>query len=134
MGQTAKNWRRYLFLLVFFMLAAIIIGRLFYLQILNHKLYQSWALGQQVGFEEVQGTRGEIFFENSKENRGNYGAGELKSLAINKDVWLVAAVPKKIKDKNNFADLISKSIMVPKESIHAKLESSPSYTVIKKDL
>ena len=58
-------------LILFFMLAAIIIGRLFYIQVLNRKYYQSQALGQQAGFKKIQGDRGEVFFKNSKESHGN---------------------------------------------------------------
>ncbi len=129
-----KNWRLKLFLSLIFISAAIIIGRLFYVQISNHKFYQAQNLGQQTGFQEVQGIRGEIFFENSKENHGNFSSGEIKSLAINKDKWLISVIPKKIKDKNNAALILSKIINESKESILSKLEKSDSYTVIKKDL
>ena len=64
-----SNWRPNVFLFLFFLLAAIIIVRLFYIQVLNKKYYSAIALGQQTGFQEVQGNRGEIFFENSKETK-----------------------------------------------------------------
>ena len=111
----------------------MIICRLFYIQILNHKLYQSQALGQQTGFWEIQGSRGEVFFKNSKDNDGNYGLGEEKSLAINKEKWVIFAVPKKIKDKNNFAEILSNPLQETKEFIITKLKESESYVVLKKD-
>ncbi len=129
-----KDWKSKFFLSLIFIAALIIIGRLFYLQILNHKFYQAQDLGQKTGFAEIQGTRGEIFFENSKDSDGNNGSGEIKSLAINKDKWLISAIPKNIKDKNNFSLELSKSIDATKESILSKLEKSDSYTIIKKDL
>lgn len=129
-----KSWRANIFLLLIFICAAIVIGRLFYLQIVNHKLYQSLALGQQAGFQQVEGVRGEIFFQNSKENDGRQGSSDIKSLAINKDKWLISAVPDKVKDKNTTAQLLSKSIDLPTDTILAKLEKTDSYSIIKKDL
>ena len=55
-------------------------------------------------------------------------------MAINKDNWLLFAIPEKIKDKNNFAEVLSKIIKESEKSIISKLEKSNSYTVIKKDL
>lgn len=129
-----RNWRPKIVLFFMFILAAIIIGRLFYVQILNRKLYSAIALGQQTGFQEVQGNRGEIFFENSKETRGGKGSGEVKSLAINKERWLISTVPKDIKDKNNFTEVLSTVIKEPKEFVISKLNSSDSYVIIKKNL
>lgn len=137
-----NGWRSKIFLFLVFILAAIVIGRLFYLQILNYKFYRSQALGQQAGFQEVKGSRGEVFFENSKESYGSYGSGQIKSIAVNKERWQIFAIPKQIKDKNSFADTLSKSLQgiigsnqeLSKKSIISKLEKSDSYIIIKKDL
>jgi len=117
-----------------FLLAAIIIGRLFYLQILNYKFYQSQALGQQAGFSQTKGSRGEIFLSNSGGSHGNYSSSQIKSLAINKDEWLLSSTPSKIEDKEVFADELSNAIGETKESILSKINSSDSYIVLKKDL
>lgn len=129
-----RNWRPRIILFFIVIVAAIIIVRLFYIQVLNGKFYSAIALGQQTGFKEVQGNRGEIFFENSKETKGARGSGEMKSLAINKEKWIVSAVPKEIKDKNNFAQVLSKAMGESEESIFSKLSETDSYVVIKKDL
>src|SRR3989344_4263130 len=129
-----KRWRNLLFLFFIFILAATILGRLFYLQIFQHKFYEAQALGQQAGFKEVQGARGAIFFQNSKEGRGSYASGQPKSLAINEDTWLVSAVPKKIQDKTVTADSLSKILDETPESLMAKLEKSASYAILKKEL
>ena len=94
------NWRSRIILFLFMMLAATIVGRLFYLQVLQGKFYQSQALGQQAGFKEVQGDRGEVFLENSKDSRGKESSLQVNSLAINEDKWTMSAVPKLIKDKD----------------------------------
>jgi len=129
-----KGWKSKLFLSLVFILAAIIIGRLFYLQILNYKFYQSQALGQQAGFAEVKGNRGEVFLSNSNESHGDYSSNQIKSLAINKDSWLLSAVPSNIKNKDSFAKEVSGAINEPEELILSKLNSSDSYIIIKKDL
>jgi len=129
-----RNWRSKIILFFIFLLAATIVCRLIYLQILNRKFYQSQALGQQAGFKEIKGERGEVFFENSSKSHGNFSSDQVNSLAINEDRWLVYVVPKQIKDKDHFVDVLSKSIEDGKESIISKLEKSDSYAVIKKDL
>ena len=111
-----------------------IIGRLFFLQILSHKFYQAQALGQQAGFSEVAGQRGEVYFKNSQESKGAYGTGDVKSLAINKERWQVFIIPKDIKDKNILSESLSKAIGESKEFVLSKIENRDSYTIIKKDL
>ncbi len=136
------NWRLYLFLFFIFLLAATIVGRLFYVQIINHKFYQSQALGQQSQLQKINGSRGEVFIESSKENQGSSASLQTRGLAINEDKWLISAVPKKIKDKDNFASLLAESLKgtvdpnqeITKEFILSKLEKLDSYMVIKKDL
>jgi len=127
-----KQWRLVAIFSLGVAVAAIIIGRLFYLQVLEGKFYQSQALGQQTGFAEVQGARGEIFFDNSKETLGAEGSGEIKSLAINTDAWIVSAVPQNIKDKNAFADAVSKPLGYTKEDLLNKLKESDTYVILKK--
>lgn len=125
-----------------FILAAIIISRLFYIQVLNHKFYQAQALGQQIGLKGEEGQRGEIFFASSKEKGGSKVSGEVKSLAINKDKWLMYAVPQKIEDKDEFAEILSSKSaeifgtekQLTKEFIISKLKEADNYSVIKRDL
>jgi len=129
-----KNWRLNLVLIVILLFGAAVTSRLFYLQIFNHKFYQSQALGQQAGFQEINGIRGQIFFANSQESKGASGTGETKSLAINKDSFVISVMPNEIEDKNNFAKILAENISETKESILSKLEGQTSYTVIKRGL
>lgn len=116
------------------MVALVITGRLFYLQVINHKFYQAQDLGQQVGLRQVQGERGQIFFQNSKESHGVEGSGDSKALAINKDRWLVSAVPQKVQDKKKAAEALSAIIGEPAADVLLKLQSQNSYVVLKKDV
>ena len=129
-----RSWRLNTVLVLIIIFGVAIVGRLFYLQLLNYKFYQAQALGQQAGFSEAQGQRGEIFLKNSQESKGAYGTGDVKSLAINKEKWAVSAVPQKIEDKNIFSELLGKAIGESKEFVLSKIETRDSYTVIKKDL
>jgi len=58
---------RTLFLFIVFALwAAIILGRLFYLQIIKGEYYQALAFGQQVSLQDSLAQRGDIFFNDGK--------------------------------------------------------------------
>jgi cell division protein FtsI (penicillin-binding protein 3)/stage V sporulation protein D (sporulation-specific penicillin-binding protein) len=129
-----RNWRVNTILIIFFIFASIVIGRLFFLQIINHKFYQSQALGQQAGFSEVQGKRGQIYFQNSQESKGESGSGDVKSLAINKDLWILSAGPENIVDKKIFSKKVSEIISVNTEFVFSKIENKQGYTIIKKNL
>jgi len=129
-----KNLRLNIVLAVFFVLGAAMFSRLFFLQILNSKFYKSQALGQQAGFSEVQGVRGEIFLKNSDETDGVMGTGDAISLAVNKEAWVVAAKPAEIEDKENFAEVLAIEIAETKDFVLSKISANSSYIVIKKDI
>jgi len=129
-----KNWRLNIILIIVLIFGAGCIARLFYLQILNHKFYQAQALGQQAGFQEINGSRGQIFFVNSQESKGGPGTGETKSLAIDKDSFVISAMPNEIENEEIFAENLAKNISETKESVLAKLEGRTSYTIIKRGL
>lgn len=133
-NKAMRNWRLNLLLILIVFFGAGCIARLFYLQILNHKLYQAQSLGQQSGFQEVYGSRGQIFFANSQESKGGSGSGETKSLAIDKDSFVISAIPNEIKDIEIFAKTLAENIGGTKEAILSRLEGQTSYIVIKKGL
>ena len=128
------NWRINFVLILFFIFGAAIIGRLFFLQILERKLYEARAIGQQVSFNNVIGSRGQIFSENSQKTKGSRGSGEVKSFAINKNNWILSASPRDIPDKLAFAEALSGVIEQTQEQIFSELSRHNSYVVIEKDL
>jgi len=128
-----RNWRTNLILIFIFIFGAAIISRLFFLQILKHKLYQAQALGQQAGFTSIVGSRGEIYCENSQQTKGVDSSGESKSLAINKEEWTISALLSEVEDKSVFAETLSQNnIGQTKEEIISELDGGDSYVVIKK--
>jgi cell division protein FtsI/penicillin-binding protein 2 len=128
------NWRinTVLFLIVLF--GAAIVSRLFFLQVLERKLFQAQAMGQQVSFNNVIGSRGQIFCLESQETKGVQGEGEVKSLAINKDSWSLSVNPNNILNKESFAESLSKKINQTKDQILKELNSKDSYVVIENNL
>ena len=128
------NWRIGLILFCVLAIGTAIISRLFFLQILERKLYEAQALGQQTNFNNIIGSRGQIFCENSQETKGSRGSGEVKSLAINKNSWTISANPKDIPDKAIFAGILSKYIDQSQDQILSELSGSNPYVIIKKDL
>ena len=129
-------------LVLILIFGAAVISRLFFLQILERKLFLAQALGQQVDFSKVTGSRGQIFCTTSQETKGR-GAGpsgypgslgEVKSLAINKDSWTISANPNDIPNKQAFAKILSEAIGQAREQILLELDSQDSYAVIEKNL
>jgi len=128
------NWRLSLVMILIILFGAAIIGRLFFLQILQYKHYQAQALGQQVGFFSVTGSRGQIFSATSQQTQGREGSGAVKSLAINRDSWTVFVNSEDILDKPDFAAKLSQIVGVAEDELLLKISSDDSYIVIKKEL
>jgi cell division protein FtsI/penicillin-binding protein 2 len=78
-------------LVLFILFSAVLIYRLFYLQILQGEFYLALAKGQRTSFQEIKGDRGKIFFEDKE--------GNLYPAAINKDITYVYICPKEIEEK-----------------------------------
>jgi cell division protein FtsI (penicillin-binding protein 3)/stage V sporulation protein D (sporulation-specific penicillin-binding protein) len=130
-----RNWRIKIILGIIVICGAAIICRLFYLQIVTHKYWQSLYLGQQAGSggDEI-GSRGEIYCDNSQELKGVKSSGEFKSLAINKEEWTISAQISEIDDKEFFAKTVSGITGIIKEDVLEKINSSGSYVVIAKGI
>lgn len=130
-----KNWRTNLIL--FFVVAAggVIIGRLFFVQVLMNKYYTAQALGQQAGFVSEIGSRGQIYCSNSQDTKGTgFSSDQVKSLAINKDEWTISAQVSEISDKEEFAQSLNQNIGLAKDEILQKLSSDADYIVISKGI
>jgi len=134
MKKLAVSWRIDIILILIFMFGAAVISRLFFLQILERKLFEAQALGQQSSFNNVTGSRGQIFCENSQQTKGSHGTSEVKSLAINKDSWEISVNPNTITNKDIFAEILSKNIKQRPDLILSELNGGASYVVLAKDL
>lgn len=132
--KRAGNWRIYFVAVLILLFAVGIISRLFFLQVLERKHYQAQALGQQTGFSNITGSRGQIFCEISQDTKGRKGSGEVKGLAINKDSWTISINPKDVQDQQSFAEQLSHVIDIPEDEIKADIEGGGFYVVIKSGL
>jgi len=121
------NWRINLILVFIFLFGAAIISRLFFLQILKYKFYQAQALGQQMIFKELGGVRGEIFFN----TQGLNNLDKIKSLAVNKEKWVVYALLDEIDDKTITAQALAGHFGEKKEEILSKLDGGNYYVLLK---
>jgi len=138
MTRSGNNWRTSLILIIIFVIGAAIIGRLFFLQVLERKLYEAQAFGQQTDFTNITGSRGQIFCMTSQDTKGVGGYsesfGDLKSFAINKDSWTLSANTGDIPDKQLFAKILGQNINQTEDEILSEINSQSPYVVIKKGL
>jgi len=116
------NWKLNFTLGIFFVLAAIIIGRLGFLQILKHEYYQALAEGQQKILETTIGERGRVFFNNGE------------ALAINKTGKYLFLSPREIKNKQETAKAISEILEMDEQMILIRTQKDNLFELIKHDL
>jgi cell division protein FtsI/penicillin-binding protein 2 len=115
-----QHWRINLILAGIFLFGVVIIGRLFFIQILQDDFYKALSQGLAGLKEETEGARGEIFFR----------SGE--PLAINKNFTFVFASPRKIQEKTETAKKLSEILNLDENLILEKLKKDNLYEVIKK--
>jgi cell division protein FtsI/penicillin-binding protein 2 len=84
-----ENNRINIIAVAFVAIAAAIIARLFYLQILQHDYYSAFALSTHEIYKQIHPRRGEIFFQDTRANM-EYPA------AVNRDYFTVYAAPVEI--------------------------------------
>lgn len=100
---------------VFLFVAAIILVRLFVLQVLQHEVYAALAEGQRSVFAKLFPRRGEIFLQ----DRSTPGA--LSPLAVNRPADLLYAVPAKIEQPLLLARLLAPVLNLEETNLLAKL-------------
>jgi len=112
----------FFFLLLF---GAIIIGRLVFVQIIDHDFYKALAIGQQRLSELIKPERGEIFAKDKD--------GLLYVLATSNKSKFVFVSPNKIDgDKEEIAEKLSLILDIEKEEIFRKLNVEDSFFVVLK--
>ena len=118
-----KSLRINLVLLFILLLGAAIIGRLFFLQILNNDFYSALSQGQQKFFEQTIGERGKIFVHDQN---------NLLALAINKEISFAYISPEEIEEKESTAQQISEVLGLDKELVLNKVKKDSLYELVKK--
>lgn len=102
-----------------FLCVVIVIGRLFFLQILQHNKYIVLAQKQSQSFESLAPERGEIFAQADNKNEDN-----LYPLAINQIFYQVYVDPEKVTRPKNIADLFVSIFALDEADILLKLEKT----------
>lgn len=115
MTEASSGDRRIgLLLAIFFLLAAVILSRMFYWQVVKHSVYIALAEGQRSVLNKLFPTRGEIFINDK-------GGSDYFPVAMNKHGYLVYAVPIQIKDARSAAASLSKILELPEKEIEDRL-------------
>ncbi|MDD4289867.1 MAG: penicillin-binding protein 2 [Patescibacteria group bacterium] len=124
----ADNMNRPQFLLIISaILFAIIIARLFYLQIIEKNNFLEKAKAQHEFTQGLQAKRGEIFL--TSENQTKY------PLAMNKTYLLLYAVPKLIQDASSTSETLSEILNLERDIIFQRLSKKDDiYEPIKSKL
>jgi len=126
------NNKRINFLLaIFFLLAAGIMGRMFYWQIVKHSVYIALAEGQRAFLSTLFPERGEIFI-NDKANSDSFGGAiPYFPVAINRNGYSVYAIPAKVKNISAVSEILAKTLGLATEEVAAHLtKTKNSYEII----
>lgn len=124
----SPNTRTNILIGIMCVFGVILVIKLFYVQILKHNFYLDKANAQQSRKFNIAAKRGEIYVQD--------GNNELYPIALNQQVFLLAADPKYIKNKQETLDKLSKYIPDDKKNdIQDRLEDKDNrYVVINKKL
>ena len=117
-----RNLRLNIIFFCFIIIGAAIIGRLISLQVFQRDYYRAMAQGQQSDFNAFRGNRGEVFF------RG----GQILATNIKKDYLFIS--PRKIKDKEKVAKVLSSILDLEESSTMESVKKNSLFNKIKSDL
>ncbi len=120
---------RFVALLVF-LLATWVVARLFYLQVMRHDYYSLFALNTHEIYKKLHPVRGQIFVQDSR-SKQEY------PVAINKDFYLIYAVPKDIPEEvtASTTDALVRVLGLSsgdQKSLSEKIAKRGSYAVVAK--
>ena len=117
-----KHLRINIIFIIIAICATAIIGRLFYIQVLNEDFYKALAHGQQKIFSLSYGERGEIFFKDNE------------ILATNVLEKYAFISPREIKEQEKTAEIISKVLDLDKLFVLEKIKKDSLFESIKRNL
>ncbi len=117
-----KNWRVYLVFVIFSLILATVVGRLFFLQIKKGDFYKALSQGFYTSFNENNPERGEIFL----------AGGE--SLAINIEWPFVSVRPREVEDIKTTAKLLSEILDLDESFVLERLNQEFPYLILKRKL
>lgn len=99
-SNKTNNSRVNLIIAIIFLLAALIAGKLFYLQVVNFGLYHGLASNQHQIYSLLEPERGRIFIQNDGPNPDS----QLYPIASNKNFYLLYAVPEGVQEAEKISE------------------------------
>jgi cell division protein FtsI/penicillin-binding protein 2 len=125
-GLTSEHWRIYS--LVFFVLfvAICILIKLYFIQVINYKVYQDRAENQHKVSQTLNPNRGEIYLSDESDPY---------PVAVNRQMQMAYIVPKEIENKNMVAESLAGILQMDKNSLEEKMsDPEDMFEIIKHKL
>ena len=117
-----KYWRVNLIFFIFILCGAAIVSRLIVIQIIKADYYKAMAQGQQGDFQVLKGERGNVFFSK----------GQVLATNVKKDYLFVS--PKKIREKEKTAKILSHILNLNENFVLEKIKKNNLFEKIKSNL
>src|SRR3989344_3925069 len=124
--KNSYNLRIFLLLLALALFIFILGARLFMVQVVNHKYYESLAANQRGFSTTIDSKRGDIYLA------GSPGSTVLVATTISKN--MVYAIPKEITDKEQAANKLAGHLGLSTKDLLAKISGNGSYVPLTKDM
>ena len=122
-----QNWRLNIVFLFLFILGATTVGRLVFLQIIDHGFYKAMAQGQQNLSSFVKGERGDIIVHDKD--------GNPYTIATNYSVPFIFLTPPEIEDTEETALQVASTLNISPEFIIERMGRSESlFEILKKNV
>lgn len=118
--------RIYFLAVIIFLMALVIVGRLYILQVHNYDKFRAMAQDQHNAFSELSAKRGEIYL---KSGEGHY------PLAVNKEYMMVFLEPKMVEDRDRVISELSYILEIDRAEIENKLANQQDmFEIVKKKI
>ena len=101
----------------FLLFSFLIVARLTFLQVVKGSIYKAQAKGQQEIFEQISGTRGDIYLQDQ---------GNKILAATNQSTQYLYLVPQDVKNDEEMAEKLSEIVDIDKDIIINKLSNKNS--------
>jgi len=125
-----KNWRFYAFVFFICFVFAIIIFRLFTLQITKHGYYETLADKQHQDVSSIIPARGGIYMKDKYVSDNSVSS--LFPVALTKNLWKIYAAPKEIKEKEEIVYKLSPLLGINEIELMEKISiPNDSYELLK---
>lgn len=116
-GRSSSRPHRDVVVVGFFIVfAALLILRLFTLQVIQHGFYDALAADAHQMSEQLLPTRGQILVQDTQSSTGTF------PLAANKTLYLLYTVPKQVKDPSATADALLPHVNVLRDELLKRLD------------